>query len=148
MHKLRMGAHVPATGILFGQASIADHFSTNSTMGSSLTLSNGEILQTRLLKDVSPLLTAGTIQDDEISVQVFFHIPMQQWAAINNRGFAVHCLAEMIPKRPIPRRPTIEEENRLKITLNGKTIQGPFPSTKVESNSVMYIDVPKSFFFK
>jgi hypothetical protein len=72
---------------------------------------------------------------------------MQQWAAINNRGFAVHCLAEMIPKRLIPHRPTIEEENRLKITLNDKTIQGPFPSTKVESNPVMYIDVPKSFFF-
>ena len=91
--------------IHFGQVRIAAQFA------SALSEYSIQEIAGRQIVDVARDITAGNYARDLISVQVFLRTPV--WVAINNRGFAAHCLANKKPLRIIPRLPTIKELNRL-----------------------------------
>lgn len=143
---LRMGAHIPVSEIYFGQASIAGQFSTATTTGSAtLELSNKQDIQKKNLMDVAAWLVARAVGDDEITVQVFFCNNTRKWVAINNRGYAVHCQAGVLPRRLLPHSPTVEERGRLNQTeVHGS---GPYRETKLETIPPATIKIPDKFFY-
>ncbi len=95
--------------IHFGQMRIAANFANAANVAQQAL--GVDQLAGRTLAEVATDIQNGVIARDEIPVQIFLHGNV--WVAINNRGFACHCIANVRPLRLFPRDPEAVESNRL-----------------------------------
>jgi hypothetical protein len=76
--------------IYFSQFSVNRHFQGNY-VGQPQWLSDKEIVEVAKVLRGAPLKSAD--------LRIRLHIYAQKWMALNNRGFALHCLANVVPRR-------------------------------------------------
>ncbi|WP_434111303.1 hypothetical protein [Methylocaldum sp. GT1TLB] len=109
------GGSAMPTSLLFSQFKCNEHFQTN--YGDS----PGWIASKRIVEVVAALRT-------EPAKSIDFRISASylggKWIAWNNRGFATHCLANVIPMRIVPNpSPSEDEQFRLNEVIDVKTFK-------------------------
>jgi len=106
------GAPVPP--ILFGQLRIGRDFQGSATSDQQAIVGfPSDKVVGRPLIVVAGMMNKNELGADEIPVQVFRHAVSKTWVAVNNRGYATHCMAGLKPLRIWPRLPDQMEINRL-----------------------------------
>lgn len=110
-----LGAAMPR--ILFGQLRIKHEFQASLTGNQQAIVGfSYEKIVARPLKVVANMLGSKNDSEiglDDIPVQIFYVPKNKCWVAANNRGYAVHCLANVSPLRVWPLPPHAVELNRL-----------------------------------
>jgi hypothetical protein len=102
--------------IHFGQLRAANNFQSSETVHSVK-----EVVG-KTVQEVARGIASGDIRRDLMPIQIFYHATNDVWVAINNRGFAAHCVAAAVPLRLIPRQPSADEFNRLAETAAMRAI--------------------------
>jgi hypothetical protein len=103
--------------IHFGQLRAANNFQSAETVHSVK-----EVVG-KTVQEVASAIASGEIRRDLMPIQIFYHVTNDVWVAINNRGFAAHCVAAAVPLRLIPRQPSADEFNRLAETAAMRPIR-------------------------
>jgi len=68
------------------------------------------------------------LRSDQIPVQIFVH--NGKWIAKNNRGYALHCMAGVMPLRLWPGQESVDERNRLSESWDASGIRYASKNTK------------------
>jgi hypothetical protein len=94
--------------VYFTQFGINDHFQSNY-------VGQPEWLSAKALVEVAPVLRRSP--EKSLDMRISVHSHGGKWVALNNRGFALHCLAGLCPKRlaPTPELKS-EEAKRFNVT--------------------------------
>lgn len=105
--------------VLFGQMRTAADFQTSATGGQDMIegFPTDRVIG-RPVDVVRGSIQESEIRPDQMPIQIFWSPDHQRWVAINNRGYAAHCLADVQPLRLWPRAPEQAELNRLNETAD------------------------------
>ncbi|WP_227479821.1 hypothetical protein [Xanthomonas vasicola] len=112
--------------IHFGQIRVAGNFAGSGNVNQKAILGFPQEITGRPLKvyanDIRATDLGGTgVGADRIPVQIFLR--GETWIATNNRGYAVHCMAGVMPLRIWPHEETVDERNRLRECWDAKGIR-------------------------